>query len=121
MFIESFETSKTAVYGDLLGGRRQDKELKVGFLAGAYFEYYRMWGEGFAEQIRADMDLVAANLRKRFKNVVYPGMCDTMDKCARAGEIFRQEARSGQNSGYRCWPIWVAKCSKSSRQCSRSV
>jgi L-arabinose isomerase len=91
MFIESFETSKTAVYGDLLGARRPDKELKVGFLAGAYFEYYRMWGEGYARQIQADMDLVAANLRKRFKNVIYPGLCDTMDKCARAGEIFKQE------------------------------
>ena len=51
MKVESFETSQTAEFGDLLSGRAKDKELKVGFLAGAYFEYYRMWGEGYDQQI----------------------------------------------------------------------
>ena len=91
MFIESFETSQTDLFGDLLSARTQDKELTVGFLAGAYFEYYRMWGEGYEKQIRADMDLVAENLRRRFKHVVYPGLADTVDKCAQAGKMFREQ------------------------------
>jgi L-arabinose isomerase len=91
MEVQSFETSQTAEFGDLLSGRVSDKSLKVGFLAGAYFEYYRMWGEAYERQIHQDMDLVAGNLRKRFKNVVYPGLCDTLDKCARAGQRFKAE------------------------------
>ena len=91
MLIESFETSQSGVFGDLLSARRPDKPFKVGFLAGAYFEYYRMWGEDYARQIREDMDVVAGNLRKRFTHVVYPGLCDTLDKCAAAGERFKQE------------------------------
>jgi L-arabinose isomerase len=91
MKIESFETSQTEVFGDLLSGRKQDSELKVGFLAGAFFEYYRMWGEGYERQIRADAERVASHLRARFANVVYPGLCDTMDKCAAAGDLFERE------------------------------
>jgi L-arabinose isomerase len=89
--IESFETSKTTEFGDLLSERKKDKELKVGLLAGAYFEYYRMWGDVYEQQIRCDMDVVAANLRQRFKHVIYPGLADTMDKFARAGELFLEE------------------------------
>jgi L-arabinose isomerase len=91
MKVESFETSKTTEFGDLLSERKKDKELKVGLLAGAYFEYYRMWGDAYEQQIHDDMDLVAENLRKRFKHVVYPGLADTMDKFAKAGEIFLEE------------------------------
>jgi hypothetical protein len=47
MKIESFETSRTAQFGDLLSTRKKDKELKVGLLAGAFFEYYRMWGDAY--------------------------------------------------------------------------
>jgi len=91
MKIESFETSESEVFGDLLSERKKDREPTVGFLAGAFFEYYRMWGEGYERQIHADADLVASNLRRRFKNLVYPGLCDTMDKCAAAGELFKGE------------------------------
>jgi len=91
MGIESFETSKSAAFGDLLSERKPDKELKVGFLAGAFFEYYRMYGEAFQRQIAQDMELVLHHLRQRFKNVVYPGLCDTLDKCAQAGERFKDE------------------------------
>lgn len=91
MKIESFETSQATQFGDLLSERKKDKELKIGLLAGAFFEYYRMWGDAYERQIRADMDLVAENLRKRFKQVVYPGLADTMDKFARAGDIFLEE------------------------------
>ena len=91
MKVESFETSASDEFGDLLSSRKQNTAMKVGFLAGSYFEYYRMWGEGYERQIRADAERVASHLRARFPNVVFPGLCDTMDKCAAAGEIFRRE------------------------------
>ena len=91
MEIESFETSQDTVFGDLLSQRKVDKELKVGLLAGAYFEYYRMWGEGYERQIRADAEVVAQNLRQRFGDLVYPGLCDTMDKCAGGGDLFKEQ------------------------------
>jgi len=92
MKIESFETSKGKVFGDLLSEKKKDKELKVGFLPGAYFEYFRMWGKTFEKQIHGDMEVVANNLRRRFKNVVCPpDLCDTIDKCNEAGKLFRKE------------------------------
>ena len=91
MTIESFETSKSAVFGDLLSVRKADKALKVGFLAGAFFEFFRMWGEDYERQIYADAEVVAGNLRQRFENLVYPGLCDTLDKCAAAGDLFKRE------------------------------
>lgn len=91
MTIESFETSKTGQFGDLLTNRKKDNELKVGFLAGAFFEYFRMWGKEYEQQIYKDADKIAGNLKKRFKSVIYPGLCDTIDKCSKAGEIFKKE------------------------------
>jgi L-arabinose isomerase len=92
MKIESFETSKSKVFGDLLSRKRKDKELKIGLLPGAYFEYFRMWDKTFEEQIRTDMELVVNNLRKKFKNLVSPpALCDTIDKCEEAGKLFKKE------------------------------
>ncbi len=92
MKIESFETSKNKVFGDLLSEKKKDKELKIGLLPGAYFEYFRMWGETYEKQIHGDMEVVANNLRKKFKNVVCPpDLCDTIDKCNEAGKLFRKE------------------------------
>jgi len=92
MKIESFETSSSQVFGDLLSRKRKDKELKIGLLPGAYFEYFRMWGKTFEKQIQEDMDVVVNNLRKRFKNLVCPpGLCDTIDKCEEAGKLFKKE------------------------------
>jgi L-arabinose isomerase len=90
MGIESFETSKTDVYGDLLTEKREPQKLKVGFLAGGYFEYWRMWGEAYEKSIRQDMDTVAANLRACFPDLVYPGLVDTVDKADRAGRVFKE-------------------------------
>ena len=50
-----------------------------------------MWGEDYERQIYADAEVVAANLRQRFENLVYPGLCDTLDKCAAAGDLFQRE------------------------------
>jgi len=92
MKIESFETSKSKVFGDLLSRKRKDKELKIGLLPGAYFEYFRMWGKTFEKQIQGDMDVVVNNIRKKFKNLVCPpSLCDTIDKCEEAGKLFKKE------------------------------
>lgn len=92
MKIESFETSGSKAFGDLLSKKREDKELRIGLLPGAYFEYFRMWGETFEKQIRGDMDIVLNELRKRFKNVTCPpGLCDTLDKCEEAGKLFKED------------------------------
>ncbi|MFQ6066587.1 MAG: hypothetical protein ACE5K3_04850, partial [bacterium] len=92
MKMESFETSKSKVFGDLLSRKTKDRELKIGFLPGAYFEYFRMWGENYQKQIRGDMKVVADNLRQRFNSVVCPpDLCDTIDKCNEAGRLFRKE------------------------------
>jgi len=92
MKTESFETSKSKIFGDLLSKKRKDKELKIGFLPAAYFEYFRMWGETFEKQIQEDMKVVANNLGKRFKNIIsLPFLCDTMDKCEEAGKLFKKE------------------------------
>jgi L-arabinose isomerase len=50
-----------------------------------------MWGKAFENQIVADAELVTSNLRRRFDNLVYPGLCDTLDKCAIAGDTFKKE------------------------------
>lgn len=89
---ESFETSKGGAFGDLLSKKKKDKEPKVGLLPGAYFEYFRMWGETFRKQIQKDMEVVVNNLRKRFKNIVCPPvLCDTVDRCEEAGKLFEKE------------------------------
>lgn len=92
MKTESFETTKGKVYGDLLSRKGKDKELKIGLLPGAYFEYFRMWGETYEKQIRGDVEVVADELRRKFLKVVCsPGLCDTVDKCNEAGKLFRKE------------------------------
>ena len=92
MKVESFETSQSKTFGDLLSKKRKDKELKIGLLPGAYFEYFRMWGKTFEKQIQEDMDVVVNNLREKFKNLVYPpSLCDTINKCEEAGKLFKKE------------------------------
>src|SRR3990170_3659788 len=91
MKIESFETSKTEVFGDLLSEKSPPQKLKVGFLAGGYFEYWRMWGREYEKSIHGDMEAVARNLKKRFPDLVYPELVDTVDKADRAGRLFREE------------------------------
>jgi hypothetical protein len=41
--IQSFEVTRGQASGDLLSERHGDKRLRVGVLACAYFEYWRMY------------------------------------------------------------------------------
>ena len=88
--ILSFEVTRGEKSGDLLSNRRGDKKLKVGLLACAYFEYWRMY-PGLQDQVRGDMQTVADRICQRF-DVVYPGMVDTLDLADQAGRRFKQEA-----------------------------
>ena len=64
--IESFEVTKGAQSGDLLSEALQDRPLKIGFLACAYFEYWRMY-EGLREKVVGDMQRIASRLSERYQ------------------------------------------------------
>ena len=87
--IESFEVTKGEQSGDLLSEKYVDRELKIGFLACGYFEYWRMY-EGLREQVKADMQKIAAHL-KRKHHVVYPSLVDILDTADAAGKQFKEE------------------------------
>ena len=87
--IQSFEVVGGKTSGDLLSEHRGPKELRVGLLACAYFEYWRMY-EGLREQVQADMDKIASRLSQKH-TVVYPGLIDTLDGADAAGKLFRDK------------------------------
>ena len=87
--VESFEVTMGGQSGDMLSARRGDVPLKIGVLACAYFEYWRMYPSLEAEVI-ADMAAVAARIGKNHE-IVYPGLVDTLDKAEAAGRLFKEE------------------------------
>lgn len=90
--IESFETAKTDTFGDLLSAdrRRGAQSVKVGLLAGGFFEYWRMYPDRLKATVEQDNQVVFNRL-SRDHHVVYPGMVDTMDSADAAGRFFRDE------------------------------
>ena len=86
--LQSFEVTMGGQSGDMLSERRGDVPLKIGVLACAYFEYWRMYPSLEAEVI-ADMAKVAARIGKNHE-VVYPGLVDTLDKAEAAGRQFKE-------------------------------
>ena len=56
-FIQSFEVTNGGVSGDLISKKREQKPLKVGLLATAYFEYYRMY-DGLYEKVCQNMQKI---------------------------------------------------------------
>lgn len=89
MAIESFEVTKGARSGDMLSTRTGQKRLKVGLLATAYFEYYRMY-ENIKREVTEDMQVVVDRLKKKH-DIVYPGLVDTLDSAEQAGILFAKE------------------------------
>jgi len=87
--IESFEVTQGEQSGDLLSEKYVDRQLKVGFLACGYFEYWRMY-EGLREQVVSDMQKIAVRLKQKH-DVVYPGLVDTLDAADAAGKQFKDE------------------------------
>ena len=89
MAVESFEVTKGKKSGDLLSRPVVRKTLKVGLLATAYFEYFRMYDNIEADCI-ADMKIVADKLARN-QDVVYPGMVTTLDEADEAGIVFKDK------------------------------
>ena len=87
--IQSFEVTMGSESGDMLSTRRGDRPLKVGVLACAYFEYWRMY-DGLLTQVTGDMDAIAARIGSNHE-IVYPGLVDTLDKADAAGKQFNAE------------------------------
>jgi len=87
--IQSFEVTAGGVSGDLISARRQERRLKVGLLAGGYFEYWRMY-EGLRDDVERDMQHIADRLSE-YCELIYPGMVDTLDKSDAAGVLFKEE------------------------------
>ena len=87
--IQSFEVTMGGKSGDMLSARSGDRALKVGVLACAYFEYWRMY-EGLLEDVTSDMKSVAERIGKRHE-IVYPGLVDTLDKADAAGQLFKEQ------------------------------
>jgi len=87
--IESFEVTKGEQSGDLLSEQSVDRQLKIGFLACGYFEYWRMY-EGLRNQVESDMQKIALHLEQHH-DLVYPGLIDTLDAADAAGKRFKEE------------------------------
>jgi len=87
--VQSFEVTRGGASGDLLSSRRGDRNLVVGLLACAYFEYWRMY-ESLREQVEGDMRRIAERLAGRHQ-LVYPGLVDTLDGADAAGRLFREK------------------------------
>jgi len=88
--IESFETAKGNVFGDLLTAKVKKKPLTIGLLTLGFFEYWRMFPDSLKANVTADMTRIYDHLRERLHedNVVWPGLVDTLDAAEAAGQSF---------------------------------
>ncbi|MDQ2839770.1 MAG: hypothetical protein M3Y72_01760, partial [Acidobacteriota bacterium] len=88
----SFETGIGTEFGDILSKRPAISErLKVGLLACAYFEYWRMFSPEFKRNVLNDLERIAERLQKDV-DLVYPGVVDTLDRADEAGQAFEAAA-----------------------------
>ncbi|MBP1990944.1 hypothetical protein [Paenibacillus eucommiae] len=92
-FIESFETAKGNVFGDLLTTKVESKTLKVGLVTLGFFEYWRMFPDSLKANVTADMTCIYNNLSKHLPqdNVIWPGIIDTLDAAEAAGKQLAAE------------------------------
>jgi len=91
--IESFETAKGNVFGDLLTARIKDKPLKIGLITLGFFEYWRMFPDTLKANVTADMTCVYDHLRRHLirDEVVWSGIIDTLDAAEAAGQKLANE------------------------------
>jgi len=88
--IQSFEVTMGGKSGDMMSTQvPASRKLKIGVLACAYFEYWRMY-DGLLETVAGDMQRVAERIGKNHE-IVYPGLVDTLDKADEAGRLFKEE------------------------------
>ena len=88
--VQSFEVAQGDTYGDLLSAERisSGRKLKIGVLAGAFFEYWPMY-PNLKATVEADNQVVVGRLASRH-DVVYPCLVDTLDAADEAGRCFRE-------------------------------
>ena len=90
--LQSFEVAEGDTFGDLLSADRirSRQPVKVGLLSGGFFEYWRMYPETLKEAVLKDNQIVFDRLSAD-RQVVFPGLVDSMDTAADAGRCFRDE------------------------------
>lgn len=86
---QSFEVATGDSFGDLLsaGRIRSRKKLKIGLLAGGYFEFWRMYPD-LKRKVEQDAAIVRQRLSAKH-DVVCPDLVDTLDSADEAGQRFR--------------------------------
>ena len=89
--VKSFEEANGNSFGDILSSKRETKKVKIGLFMGGYFEYWRMFPETLEKNVTSDMERVKENFKKKFDNVVFSGMVDTLDAADEAGKLFKKE------------------------------
>lgn len=87
--IKSFEEGGLVV-GDILTRGKTKRDIKIGVLTCGYFEYWRMF-PSMLPNVKKDFARFEENFGKRFKNAVFSGMVDTLDKADEAGRRFKEE------------------------------
>lgn len=89
--VKSFEEANGNSFGDILSEKRVSKKVKIGLFTGGYFEYWRMFPETLEKNVTSDMERVKENFKKKFDNIVFSGMVDTLDAADEAGKLFKKE------------------------------
>jgi L-arabinose isomerase len=90
--LQSFEVAEGDTFGDLLSPERirSNEPLKIGLFAGGFFEYWRMYPDSLKQSVLKDNDVVLQRL-SRGREIVFPGLVDSMDTADQAGRCFRDE------------------------------
>src|SRR5437870_3424696 len=88
---QSFEVADGDTFGDLLSANRirSRKKLRIGLLAGGYFEFWRMY-PSLKQKVEHDNEIVLRRLSAKH-DVVCPVLVDTLDSADEAGRRFRDE------------------------------
>jgi L-arabinose isomerase len=88
---QSFEVADGDTFGDLLSANRirSRKKLRIGLLAGGYFEFWRMY-PSLKQKVEQDNEIVLRRLSAKH-DVVCPVLVDTLDSADEAGRRFRDE------------------------------
>ncbi|MBP1991039.1 hypothetical protein [Paenibacillus eucommiae] len=91
--IESFETAKGHVFGDLLTARVAGKPLNIGLITLGFFEYWRMFPGTLKASVTEDMTCIYNRLGEQFPQdrIIWPGLIDTLDAAEAANKSLQHE------------------------------
>ena len=88
----NYVPGKELYFGDIVSSKSVDskREIRIGLISTSYFEFWHQYPD-LLEKIKEDAEVVYRELDKRFTNVIYPGLVDTIDKAIDAGKKLRDE------------------------------